>query len=259
MTSKPGQLYLHFFDWPHGDLVIHGLANRVRRAYLLADKSRRISVKQERIADPGLPVLTLSGFGKRPDKRVSVVVLEIAGAARVDPLPLQQPDGSLSLPAFMAQRRGPTARGFTVARGGFTDQWKSTANSLRWQAKVLVPGLYRVSVLSSARAEYCVQGQLAPHRLRLEVDGPAQASLRFPLLEHGRLDSPRAQYFPEIVTRAGEIGIPGPGVYEVSLEAESVSGRVPEGIAVTGIRLEPAPRKRPRRGRSTRVPARPPR
>jgi alpha-L-fucosidase len=249
ITRKPGRLYLHFFEWPRGELRIHGLRNRVNKAYLLSDRGRRIAVKQTRDSGLDLDVLSLSGFAKRPDPRVSVVVLEISGSARVDPLPIEQPDGTLSLPAFMADRRGPAAGGFTVARGGYTDQWKSPANGLRWKAKVLVPGLYRVKALSSARTEYCVPAGATPHRMRLEIDGPGRATLPFPLVEHGRLESPRAQYFPEIVSEAGEVGFPAPGIYELTLRASSVSKRAPEGIAVTGLELEPAPRRAVRRSR----------
>ena len=40
-TAKPGRLYLHVFDWPtNGKLEVSGLINKVKKAYLLADKKR---------------------------------------------------------------------------------------------------------------------------------------------------------------------------------------------------------------------------
>ncbi len=40
-TAKPGKLYLHVFDWPaNGKLEVSGLKNKVKKAYLLADKKR---------------------------------------------------------------------------------------------------------------------------------------------------------------------------------------------------------------------------
>jgi alpha-L-fucosidase len=240
ITQKPGRLYLHFFDWPRGKLLIRGLRNRVRSAWLLADPSRRLEVAERRDQALDLSELVLSGFGKRPDRHVSVVVLDIVGKARVDETPLEQPDGTVTLPAFMAERLGPAKGGFTVTRAGFTDEWKSTANGLRWTAKMVTSGTYRVTVLSSGKVEYCVSGGKAPHRLRLSMGAPARAALRFPVIAHGRTSSPRAQYFPEIETRAGTVRIRAPGVYTVELGAEKVSRLVPEGIGVSGVRLERA-------------------
>ena len=40
-TAKAGKLYLHVFDWPtNGKLEVSGLKNKVKNAYLLADKKR---------------------------------------------------------------------------------------------------------------------------------------------------------------------------------------------------------------------------
>jgi alpha-L-fucosidase len=243
ITQKPGRLYLHLFDWPRGTLVIHGLRNRVRSAYLLADPGRRLDVRQQRDVALDHTKLALSGFGRRPDRSVSVVVLEIRGTARVDEVPLQQPDGTVVLPAFMARRLGPAKGGFTVSRAGFTDEWRSTANGLAWTVKVLEPGTFHVSLLSSGKAEYCVSGRTDLHRLRLSVGPRHRSSLRFALASHGKVSSPRAQYFPEIVTRAGTLVIPEPGTYTVEVRAEGVSRRVPEGIALSGVRLELVPRE----------------
>jgi len=243
ITQKPGRLYLHFFDWPRGEVRIHGLRNRVRAAYLLRDRGHRITVVQRHDDALDLSVLTLSGFGSRPDRYVSVVVLEIAGAARVDPMPVQQPDGTVSLPAFMATMRGPTTKGFTISAAGFTDEWKSTAMGLRWTAKVLEPGSFAVSVLSSGDAEYRVEGKKDPHRLRLSIGGPASVTLRFPLLMHDRLENPRSRYFPEIVTHAGAALLPRPGTYTFKLNAETISGRVPEGIGISSVLLTPVSAK----------------
>lgn len=240
ITQKPGRLYLHLFDWPRGELRIHGLQSRIRKAYLLCDPERRLHAIQSRDAALDLSVLALSGFGRRPDRRVSVVVLEIDGKARVDGLPLQQPDGSISLPAFAAERKGPAGKGFSVSRAGFTEGWNSTGNGLLWTVKVLEAGEYRVSVLSSGKEEYCARSPRDPHRLRLAVGAPARATVHFPLLPHENVASPRARYFPEVVTRAGTLRFPAAGIYAVELRADRVSRRAVEGIGVSGVRMERA-------------------
>jgi alpha-L-fucosidase len=244
ITRKPGRLYLHLFDWPRKELALHGLDSRVRTAYLLADPGRRLAVEQRRDREAGLSILTLSGFGGRPDRHVSVVVLEIEGNIRVEEMPVQQPDGSVSLPSFMARRQGPAGSGFAVGRAGFTEGWKSAANGLSWTVKILNPGTYRVSVLSADNAGNRGARRETAHRMRVTFSGPAPAPARvlreLTLVKHGEVESPRAQYFPEIVTRAGRFDVPAPGIYTVELRAVRVSRGAPDGIGVSGVRLERA-------------------
>jgi alpha-L-fucosidase len=240
ITQKPGRLYLHLFDWPRGELSLHGLESRVRGAYLLADPRRRLSVSQRRDEEAGISVLTISGLGKRPTPHVSVVALEIDGTPRVEETPVQQPDGSVSLPAFMARVRGPLKAGFAVSRSGFTEGWTSTANGLSWSAKILEPGIYQASVFSSDAAAYRSPGREPAHRLRLSLSAPSRAWLAFPLARHAQVTNPRARYFPEIETRAGVLTVPAAGTYSIRLRAEKVSRRAAEGIAVSGVRLSRA-------------------
>ena len=37
-TTKPGKIYLHFFQWPGGEFALGGLKTKVTGAYLLADR-----------------------------------------------------------------------------------------------------------------------------------------------------------------------------------------------------------------------------
>jgi alpha-L-fucosidase len=238
ITQKRGRLYLHLFDWPRGVLSIHGLDSKVSGAFLLFDPKRRLAVSQRRDAAAGFSVLTLSGFGKKPGPHVSVVVLEISETARVETVPVQQPDGSVFLPSFMAERRGPRKGGFGVSRAGFTENWRSTAHVLSWTAKVLHPGTYRVDVLSSGASEHLVPARGAPHRLRVSLSAPSRARLTFSLVRNEDVSSPRAQYFPEILTHAGEIVLSAAGTVQVDLRAEKVSSSAAEGISVSGVRLK---------------------
>jgi alpha-L-fucosidase len=244
ITRKPGRLYLHVFDWPRGTLRIHGLRTRVVKARLLADPGRRLTVSQRTERAAGFSVLELSGLGPRPDRRVSVVELQIEGPAKVEEAPVQQPDGSLSAPSFMARRLGPGKGGFGVARAGFTERWRSAANGLSWTVKVMRPGRYQVAVLSSDMPSS--RGKRGdPHRLRLTI-GPAPRAgagrstrLDFTLARHGAVESPRSRYFPEMSSRAGTVDLPAPGSYVIELCAVKASPSAADGIGVSGVRLEP--------------------
>jgi len=75
-TTKPGQLFLHLFQWPDGEFEIPGLVSKVTQAYLLADAGRKpIKVTQ---SERGT---TLALAGKAPDPIASVIVVQIQDKA----------------------------------------------------------------------------------------------------------------------------------------------------------------------------------
>ncbi len=73
-TAKSGKLYLHVFDWPaNGKLEVAGLKNKLKKAYLLADKKHdKLLVTNQ---DEGKIIITVPD--EAPDTIDTVVVLEI--------------------------------------------------------------------------------------------------------------------------------------------------------------------------------------
>ena len=73
------RLYLHVFDWPtDGKLVLSGISNETKRAYLLAD-ANKTALAVNRNEDALLILVPVNA----PDDNNSVVVLEIAGDPKV--------------------------------------------------------------------------------------------------------------------------------------------------------------------------------
>jgi alpha-L-fucosidase len=71
VTSKPGRLYLHVFDWPRdGDLRVPLAGATVNRVYLLANPKDRLQF----ISDQKGTTLHLPA--NAPDPIASVVVIE---------------------------------------------------------------------------------------------------------------------------------------------------------------------------------------
>ncbi len=70
-TAKPGKLYLHVFDWPaNGRLVVPGLKEKVKKAYLLADESDLpVTLEDNNV------VVTVPG--NAPDSINTVIVIEL--------------------------------------------------------------------------------------------------------------------------------------------------------------------------------------
>jgi alpha-L-fucosidase len=91
-TSKPieggTRLYLHVFDWPvDGKLVVPGIFNRPRQAFLLSD-SRRTALNVARLEDS----LVIGAPSAAPDAVDSVVVLDVDGKPDVSDPPKIESD-----------------------------------------------------------------------------------------------------------------------------------------------------------------------
>ena len=77
-TQKPGKLYLHVFDWPKDGALVVPVANKVAKAYLLANRVQPLKVSAKEGAGVSVAVQT-----EAPDANATVVVLEIEGAPQV--------------------------------------------------------------------------------------------------------------------------------------------------------------------------------
>lgn len=73
-TQKPGKLYLHVFAWPKDGKLIVPMANKVKKAYMLADRGRQALAVSKTDIGVGL-VLPKTA----PDPIDSVIVVEIEG------------------------------------------------------------------------------------------------------------------------------------------------------------------------------------
>jgi len=91
-TPDGTTLYLHVFDWPEdGKLLVPGLKNEIKQAYLLAGKAPLKTHRQDSDVVVSLP-------REAPDEINSVVVVEVEGTLDVESaLPTPGKDGSLVL------------------------------------------------------------------------------------------------------------------------------------------------------------------
>ena len=72
-TTKPGKLFIHLFEWPHGKFECNGLKAHVTKVCLLADpKQSPLKFQQDGER------LTVSLPSRAPDPIDSVLVLEAA-------------------------------------------------------------------------------------------------------------------------------------------------------------------------------------
>ncbi len=102
-TVKGNRLFLHLFEYPTDKVELRGLKTKVKKAYLMRDKTP-VGFKQKDIS------LILDCPPVIPDPYDTIVVLELEGKPEVDWAVSQSETGEVNLPAKLAQVHGATAR-----------------------------------------------------------------------------------------------------------------------------------------------------
>lgn len=230
ITQKRGKLFLLIKQWPrNGRLSLMGLRNRVKAARILGSRNKvEVTQRHARKADEHVIELTLPKA--KPCKPVAVVELAIAGQPDVVPVPLQQPDGSVTLPAHMAALKGPKA--LRIDRAGSVAGWKSTSPSLTWSFRISEPGPFRVLV--GSHVDRHLRKRFGNHDVKVtegrrSVKGKAGVK---DVVEDARVNR-RHTAWSEI----GKLTLDAPGEHTVRLSATRVAKRAEAGFPATGVRL----------------------
>ena len=137
------RLYLHVFDWPEdGELEVPGLHNDPLRAWLLA-RGERDSLEAEQ-AEGGVRITVPDHM---PNEIDSVVVLEIAGAAEVEPYVIRETAGGVvDLAAIDAHVHGHTAR-YESGGGKSSIGFRTNpGDRVSWMFRLDRPGRFRVII-----------------------------------------------------------------------------------------------------------------
>ena len=142
-TAKRGKLYLHIFDWPKdGKLEVAGLKNKVKSAYLLADKKMKLAVARE-----GDETVVINVPEKAIDTIDTVVVLEIKGKPDIAVQGLKQAkDGSVTLQAVDAYIHGDTAQYESGNGKDNIGYWTNAQDYVTWDFEVVAPGRFNVEI-----------------------------------------------------------------------------------------------------------------
>ncbi len=142
-TKREGDLttlYLHVWDWPaNGKLLVPGLQNAPRRAYLLNSKKGLTAIKT---ADG----VTISLPPTAPDAVSSTIALEFAGAPIVVAPPIvQNADGTLQLAPIDATTHGAiSVEQKTDGKDNF-GFWLNPTDFVEWDFRAVRAGQYEVT------------------------------------------------------------------------------------------------------------------
>jgi alpha-L-fucosidase len=179
-------LYLHVFDWPKdGSLLVPGLRNPIRKAWLLAGNQPLRTSAGEAGVKVQLPAAA-------PDPISSTVVLEIQGKPDVAAvLPGQAADGSVTLPAAEAIVHGRSARYESGANRDNIGFWVDAQDWVEWTFQIRQPGRFNV------RAEIAALGagtfQVTVGNLSLQSAAPVTGDYgKFAAAALGQIEIPKA-------------------------------------------------------------------
>jgi alpha-L-fucosidase len=228
VTCKPGKLFLHMYQWP-GRVSIAGLTNDVTRAALLAAPDEELDVAQIYDPDADLHCLSIDLPDERPDGLIPVVEVQFAGELDVDTTPAPQTSGAVALPGYLAEMSDPKAG---MDRGGVIRGWSEIGSTMAWTCVVPEPGEYQVQVLIGAHGHQ--RNPQAGQTVTAEV---ADDEVTGALTTDERVETPRAQYFPEYMTSIGTVTFDESGRQAVTLTLEDLGEA--SDCALAEVRLVP--------------------
>ena len=248
-------LYLNVIEWPEtGKFKLFGLHNKVLNASLLAT-GEEVGFKSEFDASSGQNIITLDIPEDQPDEYVSVIKLQIAGAAVMDQVHLQLTDGKVLLDAYNAtihdleyvpekpvkaiemkmftvpDRRpmqpddyiGPwdyqmyrkPGEGIMPARELTVSGFHTVGQALSWDFKIYEPGSYNVEVVTHLNKR---RDWESDGKMKVYVAGQA---IENQLIEDRRSESIAMPNSWKVHSTLGTVKINYPGTYTLTLEVSS--------------------------------------
>ncbi|HWQ52160.1 MAG TPA: alpha-L-fucosidase [Bryobacteraceae bacterium] len=242
VTRRAGRLYVHLQDWPQGGkLAIHGLHNRVKKAWLLSQPAARLKFAQPQDSRLGLRVLRVT-LPATPPGDMPVLALDIVGDAAVEKGLFQQADGTVTLTAVAAEVHGESAPVSAVAPGqtapaamgisrlGAMENWRDPGKWLTWDFKVYKPGAYTVRVITTG-----LRGRPFEARRKVEVT-VAGRTLRTTLAGDEEIRTVATRYHPQHASRCGSIRLDkSGGAYQLALRLDGAA----KSINLVSVQLTP--------------------
>jgi len=240
-TAKPGRLYVHIYDWPKDGIAFCGLKNKVKKAYLLADKDQKsLVLKQNYDKELDYHKLSVSLPKEAPDKYVSVLVLDIEGTAEIDCTLMQQPNGGITLDGFLAQiHKEDENSKIAVAVNGVVENWMSTGDWLSWDFKVVEPGIFniRMTTLTEKKSDGEEEGAWeGGHEFTVFADGQ---DVKF-TVKKDQITFPKDLiYWQYITSECGQLVFDKPGIYNLKLKPNCLKTDMGFGPKLKSLSLMP--------------------
>ncbi|TCC88611.1 alpha-L-fucosidase [Pedobacter frigiditerrae] len=222
ITQKPGKLYAGIFNWPSEDFYLEGLKTKVKKMYLLADKSKKpVQFEAQYDAPTNHHVLKIKLPKEAPDKVLSVLVMEIEGEAIVEKQIIEDHSGKINLFGGKAKstKNGHPATIAINNNGGGAQNWKDAEIKLEWEFMVKTPGTYDLEIVSTETGAHEKTDWTGGHQVKLIYNDVVKDITISP---DAKTFNPRTLYWKNIITKAGKITFDKPGIYKLKLEPVNI-------------------------------------
>jgi len=233
ITTKPGKVYLHVFDWPQKELALYGLKSKVKNAYLLSG-GKKLKLSQSNDPAKDHYAITVNLPASAPDKNDSVIVLETVGDVMVDNSLLQQPDDSVTLPAFLSNVHKTGDAGLRFDSRGVAERWLNKDEWVDWDFKVSKPGKFDVVVLTSEQ-KYGANWE-GGHTVTIETAGQ---KVQGTINNDGKVENPANPYWKYVTSNIGKITVDKAGKYSLSLKPDVIKAEKKLGLTLVSVKLVP--------------------
>jgi alpha-L-fucosidase len=232
ITTKPGKVYLHVFNWPKDrQLTLYGLKSKVTSARLLATKAKlKFTQHENKTLDHNDLRIQLAAVA--PDKNDAVIELDLSGDLKVDTILMQQPEGNITLPAFLGNLHRSSDQGLRFDSRGVAERWTSKDDWLDWQFKITRPGTFDVVIVTSEQ-KYGRDWE-GGHTVALDVAGQKISGA---VENNGKEENPVNPYWPYVVSKVGQITLAKPGQFNLSLKPEMIKADKKLGLTLVSVKL----------------------
>ncbi len=139
-TVKDNRIFVHLFDYPTAPLKLWGLKTKVKKAYIMGNKTP-VPFQQEGLS------LVLDCPPIIPDPYDTIVVLELVGKPEVDWAISQAENGEVDLPARFAQVHGKTARYEWGEGKDNIGYWTDVNDWVSWEIVLVRGGDFDVEIV----------------------------------------------------------------------------------------------------------------
>jgi hypothetical protein len=178
--------------------------------------------------------LSLSLPTTAPDINDSVVVLETDGNANVDATLMQQPDKTVTLPAFLSNVHKSGSEGLRFDSRGVAERWIDKDEWVDWDYKVSKPGTFDVVILTSEQ-KYGKDWE-GGHTVALETAGQ---KIEGKVEDNGKQDNPANPYWKYVISKIGRVTVDKAGKYNLSLKPETIRAEKKLGLTLVSVKLIP--------------------
>ncbi|HLJ46910.1 MAG TPA: alpha-L-fucosidase [Bryobacteraceae bacterium] len=231
ITTGNGRIYLHVFVWPKKELVIYGMHTKVKSASLLANHQ---PLKIRQVEDEGGGSLTIALPASAPDEDDTVIALDIDGSPHVDTMLQQQPDGVVTLPAYLGDLHKPAGSKARFDSRGVVEFLTDPGHSIAWAFRARRSGTYAVELITSGQ-KYG-KGWDGGQKITILVGSQNVAGV---VADNGTENDPASPYWRHVVSKLGTVHIDKPGTYSATVLADGIPPDQKFGLTLVSLKLTP--------------------